>query len=182
MMRLKRAKIFSRPLGRGLQMAQMQCGDALAALAGGFRRPRGWGRRSSPSRRRESRLQGRRRLPGGNLRGELLELCAGAWQSCHVEGRAAGGVAHFVMLEAGDDGVFAIQHPGAGRGVLGDAVERVGLVAAGTRASGPASGSTMRVLRSGSSKAWMRVASEASLRMKTGVLYLRAIRAASMAT
>ena len=39
----------------------------------------------------------------------------------------------------------------------------------------------MRFFKSGSSNAWMRVASEESLRMKTGVLYFRAIRAASIA-
>jgi hypothetical protein len=43
-------------------------------------------------------------------------------------------------------------------------------------------GSTMTLFRSGSSNAWMRVESEASLRMKTGVLYFRAMRAASIAT
>ena len=66
-----------------------------------------------------------------------------------------------------------------GGDVLRDPVDRVGLESLARREVG------FRIdhqfARSGSSNASIRVASEVSLKMKTGVLYLRAIRAASIA-
>ena len=89
-------------------------------------------------------------------------------------------MAHLVVLESGHERIFPVEHRRAGRGMLRDLIERIGLEARSARRK-----IRFRIdhqtFSSGSSNASIRVASEVSLKMKTGVLYLRAMRAASIA-
>ena len=87
---------------------------------------------------------------------------------------------HLVVLEAGHERIFSVEDTGAGRDVLCDLIDadRACVSVAGVRSG---FGSCISFGRSGSSNASMRVASDVSLKMKTGVLYLRAMRAASIA-
>ena len=55
----------------------------------------------------------------------MLEFFAAFAGHLNVHPRAAGGVPVFVVLQTGDGGVFAAQHLGAGRRVLGDVIERI---------------------------------------------------------
>ena len=90
----------------------------------------------------------------------------------------AGPVAHLVVLESGTSGIFPVDHRRAGRRMLRDLINCVGLEARGTRRK-MSFGSIIRSFSSGCGT--LRVAREVSLKIKTGVLYLRAMRAASIA-
>ena len=62
-----------------------------------------------------------------NFFGELAEFVAALGRHRHMHLGAAGGMAHLVVLEAGDERIFPIENRGAGRDVLGDRIDGVGL-------------------------------------------------------
>jgi hypothetical protein len=114
-----------------------------------------------------------------NFFSELAQFVATLRRHRHVQLRAAGWVTHLVVLETGEQRIFSVENARARRNVLRDLIDGYGLcVCRGVRSG---LGSIINFARSGSSNASMRVASDVSLRMKTGVLYFRAIRAASIA-
>ena len=57
----------------------------------------------------------------GDFLGQLLQF-GGASRSSPCAVRATGRMPHFIVLQAGDDRVFATVHSRSRRGVLGDAI------------------------------------------------------------
>jgi len=87
-------------------------------------------------------------------------------------------MAHLVVFESADERIFPIKDARAAGGMCWVIRSRsYGLKPPLACCVSSGFGSTIKFERSGSSNASMRVASEVSLKMKTGVLYLRAIRA-----
>ena len=63
-----------------------------------------------------------------NFLGQLLEFTPALGSHRHMEGRTAGGMSHFVMLETGDHRVFSADHPSARRCMPGDCLDGIRLV------------------------------------------------------
>ncbi len=75
---------FFEAVRQRVQVAQVQRGDALAAVRARSSPPRGSGRRSSPSRRSAPRPPGRHRLPAPGFPPPVAAACCGAWPSSPV--------------------------------------------------------------------------------------------------
>ena len=114
-MRLKLAKIFSSPFGNGWMWRRWIAPSFLAVLARAFHRvvDRAVGR--APADEKDVAFLVAVNFRHRNFLGELLEFVAALRGHGHVQLRAAGGVAHLVVLEAGDERIFSVEHRRAGR-------------------------------------------------------------------
>ena len=149
-MRLNFAKIFLEAVRQRMEMAEMERGDLLAMFAAKLHGVVDRAVGGTPADEERVAFLVAEHFRDGQFLGELAEFVAALGGHGHVQLRAAGRVAHLVVLEAGHERVFAVENAGAGRDVLGDGVERVrleGLRAVTGPVSDRSSGSADRVRR-----------------------------------